>query len=513
MKTTPTFLDAAALVLGVVVAVYGEDKPAAPAPGSAASAMAASPAPAAGTSLANEWLRKQSDLFDVWDVGGQFRARVEHAEYLDAPGAAGIDTKHGPVDFRAVGGDNANTHLLLREFVHVGYTPLSWLQFMVEGRDSSSQGDDRIPSPDSDSMDLHQAYIKLGNPELFPVTAKVGRQELAYGDERLIGASDWTNVRRTFDAVKLRYENEAFWVDAFASRPVIVWDDHFNQSNDYDFLSGVYASSTKLIPVQESQLYFLARNAELNSPAFYGPSPDPQGATARDIYTVGGRVKSLPGKIGGWDYTAEGAYQFGRFRETTKKAPASVLNHNLDQDAFAASATLGYTWTEAFGTPRAGLEYVYSSGDSDPADGKHGTFDNLFPTNHKFYGIMDLFSWQNQQDLHFMASLKPVKKLTVTADYRLFWLADTRDSFYTNKGARRGGLAATDGGGYGINPNYSSYLGSELDLVATYSITPYALVQGGLGHFFVGDYIKSSLAAVGGAKDATFIYGQFTVNF
>jgi len=99
------------------------------------------------------------------------------------------------------------------------------------------------------------------------------------------------------------------------------------------------------------------------------------------------------------------------------------------------------------------------------------------------------------------------------SDYRLVWLADTHDSFYTGKGARRGGLEPTDGMGYGINPNFDSFVGSEIDLIATYAIKRFASVQAGLGHFFVGDYAKSSLAGIGGTKDATFVYAQLTLNF
>jgi len=126
---------------------------------------------------------------------------------------------------------------------------------------------------------------------------------------------------------------------------------------------------------------------------------------------------------------------------------------------------------------------------------------------------MDIFSWQNDQILRFMGSIKPTEALTLAADYRLIWLADTHDSFYTNKGARRGGLAPTAGAGYGINPNFSSYVGSEIDLVATYTINRYASLQAGIARFFVGDYVKSSLAGIGGAQDATFVYVQFTHDF
>ena len=453
------------------------------------------------TGIVNDWLRSQSSSFDLWDFGGQFRARYEHAEYL------------GPVDFSATGGHSSDNRMLLRTFAHVGYNPTPWLSLYGEGRDSRGLWDEPNPNPDQDTMDLHQAFVRIGNPELFPLVAKVGRQELSYGDERLIGVSDWTNVRRTFDAAKLRYEVNGFWVDAFVSHPVIVWNDHFNESDDQDWFSGVYASTTKLVPWQESELYVFSRNTGTGSPRFYGPPPDPQGATPRDTYTIGVHVKSLPGKLSGWDYNLEAAGQFGRFKETTAGAPPPVAGKNLEQRAYAAVASVGYSWTKVPGKPRAGFEYLYSSGDSNPTDGKHETFDNLFPTNHRQFGLMDLFSWQNVQILRFMSSIQPLESLTFAMDYRLIWLADTHDSFYTNKGARRGGLAPTDGMGYGINPNFNSYVGSEIDLVATYTIKRYASLQAGVGHFFVGDYVKSSLAAIGGARNATFLYAQFTLIF
>jgi hypothetical protein len=405
------------VVSGAPSLIRADDNPPAAKPSQTKSKLTASdPRPG----LVDDWLRSESSSFSAWDFGGQFRARYAHPEYL------------GPVDFSATGGHASDNLMLLRTLVHVGYEPTPWLNFYAEGRDSRGFWDEPNPNPDLDTADLHQAFVQIGNPKLFPLVAKVGRQELIYGDERLIGQSDWTNVRRTFDAAKLRYEVEGFWVDAFVSRPVIIWNDHFNESDGQDLFSGVYASSTKLIPWQESEVYFLARNTGRGSPQFYGPPPDPQGATPRDIYTVGVHFKSLPGKLRGWDYNLEVAGQFGRYKET---AAGAVAGKNLVQQAYAAVASGGYTWTNAPAKPRAGLEYLYSSGDSNPADGKHQTFDNLFPTNHRQFGMMDLFSWENDQILRFMGSIQPLKSLNVAADYRLIWLADTHDSFYTNKGA------------------------------------------------------------------------------
>lgn len=459
---------------------------------STAESLTASPQKAAASAgLLNDWLRQESDGFNPWDIGGQVRGRFEAKSGFAVPGVAGA------VDFSKNTPDN--NYWLLREKFHIGYKPASWINFYVEGRDSSTFEDKRTPEPEEDSIDLHQAFIGLGDANKFPLTVKIGRQELSYGDERLVGRFDWNNIGRVFDAARLRFENDTLWVDAFAGRVVLANDGEFNVANDYDWFSGVYASTKTLIPKQETQIYFLARNTGDKSSIATTGSPQAGGPTKRDIYTLGLRFKSLPGQFGGWDYDAELAGQFGKYYETS-------LTNNLGQLAFAAHVAGGYTWKDSSFTPRLGLEYNFASGDSDATDGKHGTFENLFPTNHKFYGFMDFVSWQNVHDVRLTSSFKPVKGLTLTADYHLFWLGDTADYFYGVSGAAR------KTGGYGIKPANDSFIGSELDLVATYAIKPCATAQLGYGHFFVGDYVKQSLAATG-SKDADWFYAQLVFNF
>ena len=217
-------------------------------------------APSAG--LANDWLRQQDPVFNPFDLGGQFRARYVAQTYFAIPGA-------GPtaVDFRANTPYDENDFLLLRTRVHAGYSPMDWMNVFAEGQNSSSSGDKRNPNQQSDGpFNLRQAYLRLGGVTNLPVSVKVGRQELNYGDERLVGSFDWDNIGRTFDAAKLRYEQSHFWVDAFVSRVVLPNDNEFNQANWDDWFSGVYGSTRSLVPRTELQLYFLADNASGGSP-------------------------------------------------------------------------------------------------------------------------------------------------------------------------------------------------------------------------------------------------------
>ena len=492
-----------ALALALPMAAYAQTTPAADSTNAVPPVTVAPPAPSAG--LLNDWLREQSPFFNPWDLGGQFRARLEVKDYIDTPGQA------EQVAFRRTGGDANNTYLLLRQRIHLGYNE-SWFNVFLEGQESSSTGDKRNPNLESDQFDLHQGYVTLGNLQEFPLQAKVGRQELSYGDERLIGPFDWNNIGRSFDAIKLHYAANHTWVDAFTSHVVIPKDNHFDVSNNYDLFSGIYASTTDLLPWQESQAYFLARNTSRNSPNFETlalvPLPSP-----RDIYTPGLRFKSLPGKLHGFDYGLEADYQFGRFVGVTGAAPTATVGKSMKQEAYLLHLETGYTWAKAC-APRLGLEFNYASGDKNPTDNTHGTFDTLFPTTHAIVGIMDLYSMQNIEDVRLNFSVKPTKKFTVFTSYRGVWLATASDSFYLANQAARTGGTVNGHNGYAINPSYDRFVGTEVDLVLTYNFTPYAQVQGGYGHFFVGNYVQQSLSAPGfGSVDANYVYLQTKLNF
>ena len=493
MKSTLTTLSAGALVLAALDQVHAQYTPPPP------------PAPFQG--FINEYFRAKDPYMNQWDFGGELRVRFEAKEHL------GVQGRAGAVDFRDHGVDVDNEYLLTRLRLHVGYTD-KWWSVYAEAQSSSETSDERaaypnVPAvtgtvkkigygPESDTLDLHQAYFTLGNHKEFPLSLKVGRQELSYGDERLIGAFAWNNIGRSFDAAKLRWQNAWFGVDFLAAMPVVPRDGQFDMPNNQDTLSGAYATSLK-IPKTILEGYFLARNASRQAINFVSDPQFPQ-PTARDIYTVGGRLKSKPGELGNWDYTLEGAYQFGDFA-------ATATSKRLTQDAYMFIAQGGYTLSDVWATPRLGLEFDYSSGDDNSTDGTHGTFDNLFPTNHKFFGSMDMFSLQNIEDLGVNLTLKPTSRMSVAFMGNAFWLADTHDNFYTVTGGTRPAP-------YAINPKNSNFVGTEFTAVAGYAVTRNAQLEVGYGHFFVGDYISQTLAAkTTGSTDADWVYVQTTIKF
>ncbi len=491
MKPHSTFPPVLALASISTFAAAAAEQPAAP------TAPPASP-PSAG--VINDWLREQNLAFSHWNFGTDDRVRYEYKTYFAVPGAGTT-----AVDFRANTPVDYNDYALFRLRVNAGWTPCDWISLYAQGQGSYSAGDTRNPNPgDNGSFDLFQGYVALGNAKQFPVTAKIGRQTLIYGDERLVGAFDWDNIGRTFDAAKLRYEGAFGWVEAFSSHLVLPDQDHFDESNRYNYFSGVYGSTRKLVPQFEAQLYFLADNASNKSPTQNGTIV--KGNSPRDIYTVGTRWQSLPGQFGAWDFNGEFAGQFGDFQYPANTPGGVVNGQRLNQLAYATHIEAGYTFKEPNLKPRLAVGFNYASGDDNPGDQTHGTFVNLYPTNHKFYGGMDFWSWQNTLNPYLALTVTPAKNFTVQLTYNLFWLATTSDFFYQANGAAR------SSGGYGLQPHNSSFGGQEIDLIATYALKSYLKLQGGFGHYFTGDYINQSMSKVGGSHSANWLYVQASIS-
>jgi len=469
--------------------------------------------------LINEYLRTSDPYMNAWDIGVAVRVRDENKD------DAGTTNAGSNWDFSERLVDRNNNHYLLtRVMPRVGYTA-KWFAFTVEGRSSYSINDERynptaagqnLPERDG-PLDVYQAFVFIGNHKEFPLSLKIGRQELVYGEQRFIGHSRWLNNPRTFDAAKVRYQNAWLGVDLFTAYPVYVWNDHLNRSNAQDQFNGAYFNFPKLSSANIVEAYLLERDVKRgivtdNWSQIAAPNrfPAPQ-----DLYTAGVRVKSKPTLAGPWDYSLEGLYQFGHrtavFPATT--VAAARIAPELEQSAWAGIAQLGYSWADQPWQPRLALIGSLGTGDNNPTDKKSHTFQNLFPSNHGFYGTMDLSSLQNLRDIRLAYSLKPKSNISLTAEAHMQWLDNTNDYWYNVAGVPRNftGAAAGTGKGFRINPTYSATLGEEIDLLAGWTFTPSTTVEMAVSHYFRGDYIRQSLAAVG-SKDASYVYLQVTFN-
>ncbi|MCA9399999.1 MAG: alginate export family protein [Candidatus Omnitrophica bacterium] len=323
-----------------------------------------------------------------------------------------------------------------------------------------------------DSLLLSKAGIRLG------------RQELSYGAQRLIGGFNWSNTAQTFDAGKviLEFEPAQLSVDIFAGGQTPLkspreQNDFYDGSRD-DVLAGYYAQYNGLTDITIDQ-YFLRRDTK-GKPVSFGQVGDGE----VDDYTLGIRLKGqVPGTA--FDYEFEAARQWG---------DSGVL----DVNAQMAVVILGYTFDHPW-KPRVAFEFDYASGDNNSTDGKRETFDNLYPTNHLYYGYMDFASLQNLNNYHFQIKAYPTSQLTLQGDLHFIYLDQPEDNFYSaGRGIQRAGANSA-----------SSHAGNELDLLAEYKLNDYVSFLAGYSHFFAGDFLKDT----GPSDDADFVYAQTVLEF
>src|SRR5688572_10512165 len=141
------------------------------------------------------------------------------------------------------------------------------LSFQVQAQDARVARKTVGPTgaPFKAPFDLRMAFADVGSAT-GPVTVRVGRQELVYGEQRLVGHVSWLNAARTFDGAKVTVRSKALSVDAFATSVVRILDGAFDKSGNGNRFLGAYATAPKLIPLGSIEPYvFWRRDVNLRT--------------------------------------------------------------------------------------------------------------------------------------------------------------------------------------------------------------------------------------------------------
>jgi hypothetical protein len=399
------------------------------------------PTPAPKPPLPNRF----NEVTPKWlSLRGEFRDRME--------GGSNIGFTSGRDDL----------YNLSRFRFDVAVKPNPLFSVLVQAQDARVERKDigSITSPFRDTFDLRQAYADIGNTQTGPFTLRVGRQEMFFGEQRLVGHLTWVNGARSFDGVRATFRTKGFKLDAFGTSVVRILDDQFDKSGNGNRFVGAYGSATSWIPKATVEPYVFWRSDQAQK-AERGDVGDLSSAT------IGTRwVGKLPASF---DYGTEMAYQTG-----------SLGSDNISAWAghWIVGNTLGGAWKV-----RIAEEYNFASGDGNPTDGRRQTFDQLYPTGHDKLGLADQVGWKNIRDLRSIVELMPYKGWPVTASLHSWWLADTHDALYSASGAVVTRVAT---GAVG------SRVGDEIDVQLTHAISPQVLLAGGVAHVFPSQFLKTT---------------------
>lgn len=371
---------------------------------------------------------------------------------------------------------------LMRTRLGINVHPASDMSVFVQVQDSRVQGlegTSSIPGVQEDNtLDLHQGFFQVDNLGWQGFGLKAGRVEVRYGNERLLGVTDWSNTPTAFDAAIASVSHSRVNVQAMYANlverdtPAIGAPE--TENSDATLQSGFASIALTQDATAMADLQVINVRDKVT------PSEDDD----LNVLTLGGRVHGKAATR--FDYSVEGAFQTGA-QET---GPAT----ETDVSAYMFAGELGVTVGEEARPVRISAGYDYLSGDDDGADTKTETFNTLFGDNHSFYGLMDmpeLLSNAGLQDIHVAA------KATV-------W-SNVNNSVAVGGQFHNFATAATPAG-------VDGGLGNEVDVNATWVYRERFAPTLGVSAFMPGDAIPGPTPGVD-ADSSYWVYLQGVVSF
>lgn len=351
----------------------------------------------------------------------------------------------------------------------------SWLEARVSLQQAGTWG------MAGGSFSLNEAWAMVKSEKgLF---AKIGRQTLAYDDERIIGTNDWSVTAPTHDVLRLGFEGEQHKVHllfAYNQNP-----DNMNGQTYYTGGNQPYKSMQTLwyhfdTPKSQLGVSLLFMNIGMQNEIPENPQVFFQ--------QLAGTYLSFKPE----HWSAEGSfyYQFGR------------EEHGIPLDAF-----MGSVKTEVKPSDRYSIYagYDYLSGDqyfAVPVNGGIGLtfhdkvrgFNPIYGSHHQFYGAMDFFYMSTYvngftpglQNAFLGATCSPVKDLKLNASVHYLAMATQL-------------------------PDVNKTLGQELEFTANYTVNKWFSLEAGYSYMH-GTETMEFLKRVSDGQRLHWGYLMLTVN-
>jgi len=367
---------------------------------------------------------------------------------------------------------DGNGYWLQRYMFHVDAPVWRLLRGYVElksGIEVARAGGPR--PPDEDQLDLHQGFFDLS---FGPATVRLGRQELAFGTERLISVREGPNVRQTFDGGDLVIQHGQWRVDGFGARYVEtdtgVFDDFSNTGRS---VWGIYAAGERNAGGTAGiDLYYLGYRRD--------HATFDQG-TGREVrHSWGVRAWRTSTAI---DYNTEAVLQIGTFGQSRIRA-------------WTLASDTGYRPVAAV---RLGVRADVASGDADRHDDRLGTFNPLFPKGD-YFGLISSLAPSNSMDVHPQFTIDARSDLAITTTWLFFWRQQIDDGIYGIPGnlIRSG------------ERTQKRFVGQSPGLEVEWQATEHLALTGDLALFTAGPFIRESGPP---AEDTTYVAGWITYQF
>lgn len=332
-----------------------------------------------------------------------------------------------------------------------------------------------------DDVELYQSYIEVNNAWGLPIRTRIGRQEIEFGSEWLIGNQDTSSAFTglSFDGIRTTYTADSFTVDFLSLK----LSETFNNFADGDAnLYGIYGSYIGLEDWQFDAYWLYVMEDEGDNGALT-VAEGVFGAAAEDtdLHTIGLRGA---GTYGAFDLESEVAFQFGEVNIDNGGFSFFGDDDDLDYDAFAVNLEAGYTFDMTW-TPRVYLGAAFlEGGDQDNGnlffgnDNNDLAFNRLF-SNWEYSEFLENSDLSNSIIYRAGISATPTEKISLLLAAAYFQADEEVDLGFD---------------GFGIFDWFDNEAddneGIEVGLYGDYQYSEDLVFRAGFAHFFGDDGLE-----------------------
>lgn len=313
----------------------------------------------------------------------------------------------------------------------------------IEGREGPQ------PGAINDELDLHQGFVEFALGDTLAqsrndLLLRAGRQELHYGAGRLIAIRGGRFIRDDYDGALVRYRNGSWVTDVFGVFGVEDGNGVFDNGTDDSMnLSGVYSSGR-----------FRNTNVDLYGVRWERDSIATLAGPSEIVRTyLGARMSGTA--FQNWTYEVETTVQFG-----------SVDASDEDIRGFQFGGRIARPLQDLPGSPTPTIEFLYSTGDDDPTDGRIDTFLAPAASGLVYEDVTQPLGPGNLTWIKGSVPFKVGDRLSVSPYVHGYWRNHDEDALYTLFNTEF--LSANSGNG--------DFVGLDIGATARFSVTEHLAV-------------------------------------
>jgi hypothetical protein len=322
------------------------------------------------------------------------------------------------------------------------------------------------PEIDENQLSLHQAFIDYKFGKHFML--RVGRQEMGYGNNRILTFREGPNTRLAFDAVVLKYTSQKRKIDLLAVTPVIskqfIFDDQSFKEKVYGIYGAEYVVPKKLL----IDYYVLNFESGIRKYNFVSGKENRQ--------SFGLRFFSQNSTF---NYELESTYQTGTF-------------NNAKIRAYGFSADVNYVLRKK-NSFTIGVGSNYISGDKNNADNVLNTYNLIF--SKPSYGLAAPIGSSNIVNINPYVKISPTKKLNVFAGVYFLNRQSSQDGTYSP------GMAQVRPTPANLFASTKKGIGTQYAIETGYNLNNHFFFAIDAAYLKAGNYVKET----GKGKDITYI--------